>query len=344
MKRIVSKDLPQANNLTSVLKTVIAVGNGARTDIEIANRIPEIMGDARQGRYYRNATEMLGFIKNYQNKSIISDKGRELLKNPVISNPIFISSILNLNIYQFLIPFLDLHHDGCTMEQITSYMQTIADKNIGRTMIPRRISTIITWLRKLGFVNKKNSKLILVNNFNDDLPSFVLKDITQPLLPKTGLLTEYEDIESRFANSLSQITYLKNQKKLERSINAHNYLVNLVAKRLRNINAIPKSNELIDLAVRLDNDYIFEMKSTNEKNVRSQVRKGMSQLYEYRYLQNLHDANLVLVIEKPLGIQNSWMTDFLEGDRDIYLVWDGNGKLFSSDTTCKKLPFLYINN
>ena len=45
MKRITSSDLPQADRLESILITVIAVGDGARTDIEIANRVPGIEGD-----------------------------------------------------------------------------------------------------------------------------------------------------------------------------------------------------------------------------------------------------------------------------------------------------------
>src|SRR4030066_55983 len=100
MRRITSRDLPQADRLESVLLTVLAVGNGARTDIEIANQIPSIEDDDRQGRYYRNAAEILGFILNESNNSTLTQAGRELLRNPVLSNPVFIASVLNLKVYQ----------------------------------------------------------------------------------------------------------------------------------------------------------------------------------------------------------------------------------------------------
>ena len=119
-------------------------------------------------------------------------------------------------------------------------------------------------------------------------------------------------------------------------------LVNLVAQRIRENGGVPKSNQLIDLAVRLDREYIFEMKSTDNDNIRAQVRKGMSQLYEYRYLQNLPEANLILVLEKPLEANNSWMLEYLEIDRGINLVWDGNNELFGSEKTRTDLKFLRL--
>ena len=51
--RIQSNDLPQADRIESVIAATVAVSRGARTDIEIANQIPRLEGDDRQGRYYR---------------------------------------------------------------------------------------------------------------------------------------------------------------------------------------------------------------------------------------------------------------------------------------------------
>ncbi len=67
----------------------------------------------------------------------------------------------------------------------------------------------------------------------------------------------------------------------------------------------------------------------------------MHNLYEYRYLQNLPDANLVMVIERELPEQIRWMQDYLENDRGIYLVWDGNDQLYASDKTRNELAFLW---
>ena len=53
-------------------------------------------------------------------------------------------------------------------------------------------------------------------------------------------------------------------------------------------------------------DYLFEMKSTTEDNPHAQIRRGLTQLYEYRYVQNVKEAKLVLVIENPLPRENGW--------------------------------------
>ncbi|MDD3773160.1 MAG: hypothetical protein PHC38_10965 [Weeksellaceae bacterium] len=344
MRRINSSDLPQADRVESVLLTVLAVAHGARTDLEIANKVPGIQGDDRQGRYYRKAAEMLGFIENHKNNSTLTTKGNSLVQNPTISNSLFISSVLNLEIYQKLLPYLELHPAGRTRKQIIDYLQLIAEPSMGSSMIPRRISTILAWPRSLGFLNLSESGYFKIqNNFNNEVPFFKIHDYTQPLLPATGELNEYEEIEKRVSNAINEILVFKDQAKLERASNSHVTLVNLIARRIREIGGIPKSNQLIDLAVRLDQDYIFEMKSTNNKNSRSQIRKGISQLYEYRYLQNKPQAKLILVIENPLNIDQSWMLDYLEMDRNINLVWDGNNKLFGTEKTKKDLPFLNLS-
>jgi len=83
------------------------------------------------------------------------------------------------------------------------------------------------------------------------------------------------------------------------------------------------------------------MKSTVATNVRAQVRRGMSQLYEYRYLQNVPDAQLVLVIEQPLNRELAWMSDYLVKDRGILLAWDGDRKhLHCSESQKEALHFL----
>jgi hypothetical protein len=87
--------------------------------------------------------------------------------------------------------------------------------------------------------------------------------------------------------------------------------------------------------------FIFEIKSTNERNIRSQVRAGLSQLYEYRYLQRVPGARLVLVLERPLMSELSWMQEYLEIERGVNLVWDGEDELFASPKTRGQLRFLW---
>lgn len=115
----------------------------------------------------------------------------------------------------------------------------------------------------------------------------------------------------------------------------------MMAERLRGLGAVPKANRLIDLSAQVnDSIFLFEMKSTTEENARSQVRRGLSQLYEYRFMQDIPKAKLVLVIEKPLPSKLQWLGEYLQKDRNIYLVWDGDDEFYSSKDIAKELPFL----
>lgn len=86
----------------------------------------------------------------------------------------------------------------------------------------------------------------------------------------------------------------------ERANESHQMLTDLVAAKIRKAGAIPKRNRFVDLSALLRDDlYLFEMKSTTGGNVHSQIRRAVSQLYEYRYLQQVPTAKLVVVIENP---------------------------------------------
>lgn len=340
--RIQSNDLPQADRIESVVAATFAIANGAKTDVEIANQVPGIVGDDRQGRYYRRAAEILGYITNARNNATVTPKGQLIANNPTITNPLVIESVLNLNLYQKLLPFFELHPEGITRQQIIDYLQLISVVDIGPTMIPRRISTILSWIRTLGIIEQVGERYRIASAIFANIPVINLIDIEQPVLPASGGLQEYETVEQRISNAREIITIYKNQAKLDRANNSHIELVNLVAERIRVAGGIPKSNQFIDLATTLEQDYIFEMKSTTEGNVKAQVRKGISQLYEYRYLENKPNANLILVVERPLTGVNSWMIDYVENDRNIHLVWDGDANLYGTEHTKNELPFLNL--
>jgi hypothetical protein len=340
--RIQSKDLPQADRIESVVLATVAIANRATTDIEIANQVPGIEGDDRQGRYYRRAAEILGFVTNNRNNAQITPKGQQVANNPVLTNPTLLASVINLNLYQKLLPYIELNPQGLTRQEIIDYLQSIAVANIGPSMIPRRISTIIAWIRSLGIIEQVSDRYRIANAIIPSMPVIDMNDIQQPILPTTGALQEYQTVEQRISNANEIITVYKNQARLERATNAHRILVNLVADRMRSGGAIPKANQFIDLAATLEQDFIFEMKSTTAGNVNAQIRKGISQLYEYRYLENKPDANLILVVENPLTHNESWMLDYMETDRNIHLVWDGDGNLYGSQNTRDQLGFLNL--
>lgn len=102
----------------------------------------------------------------------------------------------------------------------------------------------------------------------------------------------------------------------------HRLIVKLIADKLRARDYVPESNIFIDLCCEKPEKILFEIKSCNLSNQLSQVRKGISQLYEYRYRHDkLHNAKLVLALENAPFADMSWITDYLVQDRSISMCW-----------------------
>ncbi len=119
--------------------------------------------------------------------------------------------------------------------------------------------------------------------------------------------------------------------KLQRRNLLHKELVDKMDAWLRSIGASPKENEHVDLFAKIPDDgsFIFEMKSGGD-SLLDQIRKGLSQLYEYRYryraVINDEHISLCLVLPgKPISIP--WVTEYLCDDREIGICWfDDAGK------------------
>ncbi len=113
----------------------------------------------------------------------------------------------------------------------------------------------------------------------------------------------------------------------ERANDSHQMLTDLVAAKLRKAGSIPKNNKYVDLsAVWGDDLYLFEMKSTTDQNIHSQIRRAISQLYEYRYLQQVPSAKLVIVVENPPPREKKWIVDYVTQGRKVLITWDGDRK------------------
>jgi hypothetical protein len=341
--KIPSDEIPQADVIEDVIKTVICIAKGGETFQDIAKAIGKV---ERQGRYYRKAAEIVGFVATpTRNHSVLTPLGKQLVKsNPTLTNPLFLQGVLSARIFQRIIPFLELYKtDGVTREEIVDFIISVADIS-GDSTAPRRFSSVVSWLDTLRIIEKKNESYFLSTTLiNKKIPLLQFTEIDEPILPRSSNLNEYKTVEMRTAKAHDTIISYRDLAATERADNAHRKLVNLVATRVKATGAIPRYNQLIDLATRhQDDDYIFEMKSLTETNVKSQVRNGLSQLFEYRYLQNLPDAKLILVVETPLPSKTKWMVDYMEEDRDVLLVWDGDDQLYGTNETREKLAFLNL--
>ncbi len=337
--KIPSEDVIQADTPDRVMATIDAVAHGAHDDKTIAAAIGDL--DPRQGRYYRRAAEVLGFMVREEGSSVLTTAGKEFASaQPPIKKGLFVRAVLGNPLFQRLFAYLESNGNaGATRADVMKFLTDVADLG-AESMVKRRVSSYMGWLEKLALAKTVGNRLVF-----DKLPLAVplvrYEADDEPIFPNRYDLKEYQEHAQRVASKKEAIEYYVDRAKRERASNSHETLVDLMAERLRQCGAVPKANRYVDLSARLDEDvYLFEMKSTTEDNPHSQIRRGLSQLYEYRYIQNVKEAKLVLVIENPLPKENRWMEDYLVKDRGVLLVWDGDGKFHCPPSIREQLGFL----
>jgi hypothetical protein len=338
--KIPSEDILQADSPERVMATVAAIGNGARTDKEIAVAIGNL--DARQGRYYRRAAEILGFIRrDAGNFSVLTELGSGFVDGSTHQrNELFVRAVLGNSVIQRLVPFVEsCGAAGASRTQLENFLGSVASLGTA-SMVKRRVSSYVGWLRHFGLTAGHGNRLVLAS-LPDASPILRFQSDVEPISPQNFELREYEEQRRRVVAAGEAVAYFINQAAHERAAASHEALVNLMARRLRTHGAVPKANRYVDLSARWAGvDYLFEMKSTTEANPHSQIRRGISQLYEYRYIQNIPAAKLVLVVENSLPRKLSWLQNYLVKDRDVLLVWDGNGSFSCPTEIAPALPFL----
>lgn len=337
--KIPTNEIPQADRLEVVEKAVRAVAQGAKTYQQIADALDYT---PRQGSYYRLAGQILGFIaKAGPNVSKITSKGEAYLSAKGISKKqILTIAILQAHVFQRVIPFLESKlPKGATRTEIESFINYVTKTT--SKMAHRRTITMLSWLQTIDMIVLKRKRYVL-KPLPKSIPFIEYVYDEEPLLPTQFELREYKWAASRFSSASRFISYEIRKAQRDRANIVHNHLTNLVSTKIRQAGGIPRSNRLIDLAAKINrNTFLFEMKSTTQRNLNAQVRKGVSQLYEYRYLQGIPTAKLVLVIENPLTRALEWIADYLTKDRQIFLVWDGdNNKLHFPNVVRNELSFL----
>jgi hypothetical protein len=325
--KIPSELIPQADLLLDVAKVAECVARGAKTYQDIANGIGKV---ERQGRYYRKAAEIIGFTRSIgSNNSELTQLGAQwVAAQEPNKTAILISAVLSTHICQRIIPYLESHSGGVSRSQLLHFLNEVADLG-GGSMAPRRVSTIIHWLTECNIIVEHGANLKL-QKLPDTIPFLdYSNNDAEPILPTGWGLNDYIEHGRTLKKRSGITTVFVDQAKMERANASHQDLVKLVATRVKAAGSVPKSGKLIDLAACHNKEnYIFEMKSLSGVNARSQIRQGISQLYEYRYLEQVKDAKLVLVVQTALSGDDSWMTDYVLEDRNINILWDGDGNLY----------------
>lgn len=118
-----------------------------------------------------------------------------------------------------------------------------------------------------------------------------------------------------------EITRIRRQK----SNLTHKLVLQQLEEYLEKMGCEPVESEHIDLFVQIPKNgkFLFEVKSITNSNLLSQTRKGISQLYEYRfrYQDEIgYGVHLCLVFpHEPIGID--WLTEYVCEDREIGIIW-----------------------
>lgn len=322
--RLPTREVPQADTFQFVLRTVDLVAQ----DISKFQGIAANLGvDERQGRYYRLAAEILGFIRQVprRNHAVLTDAGKRFVAGtPAQRTEMAAAAVLHARIMQRIISFLEIKGSrGASRKEIEQFITSVTRTTPG--MVRRRFSTIISWLTDIGVLKEKDGRYVLDNQLPEEITTVEYEAEDEPLSPQKPDLKTYQNVSRRAKEASGYLSVIVNEAARERANDAHRMLTDLVARKIKAAGAIPKYNRYIDMSTVLDGTpYLFEMKSTRDTNAHDQVRRAVSQLYEYRYLQDVPEAKLVVVIENPLPAEKTWLLDYVVKDRQMLIAWDGD--------------------
>jgi len=197
----------------------------------------------------------------------------------------------------------------------------------------------------LGLLNLDPMEIIafkaerLSDEGSDSLPIYEAITAGRPFDP-TGIRI-WDRAAQPKVSTLTRKEILANPALLERAHSQHHLLQRLAADICDADGLIVHDTILIDILARgVDKNIIFEMKSCSVTSLRSQVRRGVSQLLEYAFLyrREVKAPQLCLVIErKPQGA-NKWLIEYVES-LGIALLWKDEriDKLSCSKATQQKL-------
>jgi len=157
-------DIPQANDLTKVGLTVVAVNDGASTFQEIAHAIGFV---DRQARYYRKAAEILGLIDQVgRNKSTLTETGKIFVESVRQSKDVLKSIKPHLMTIPLLREVYERVSRSITVDEddILECLIELSNVKKSNVTIVRRLSTFVSWLKQVGLLEEaeegKSYKLI----------------------------------------------------------------------------------------------------------------------------------------------------------------------------------------
>lgn len=155
------RNIPQADDLSLVHSTIVNVtANKAHTDKEIAEIALGGYSD-RQGRYYRHAAELLGFIKNHDNYAKPTQKGINFYALQYQDQCNELSrSVFELDVTTYLLRNLK-KGEYTSPENITEVLVRFNKDEMEKDTHRRRTRTMISWLVAVGAGRAQGSGICL---------------------------------------------------------------------------------------------------------------------------------------------------------------------------------------
>jgi len=313
---VTTADFPQADRLEQVGQVAIAIAKGNRADEEIEAFIG-LDSAGRQGRYYRLAAEVLGLISNQYNHAILTPLGNEFAS---LSNRAARMDFLGRCLVEtpvFLEALRYIHQHKPTDDQLKKWFCLFYPG--AKTTANRRFHTFISYLRDAGLLQSSASK-----NRLQKYAGSVVKQSAPSTQGLTGRRLKKSPSSPPSTGTQGSIRVDVDAQKRERANQTHWRLVDAKSSFLDGRKFEPFANEHIDLYANDRGDVIlYEMKSVAPEgvNLLSQIRKAVSQLYEYRYIYEEPNARLCIVTNHGIAKKDEWLLDYLAKDRAIAYEW-----------------------
>ena len=329
-----SSEFPQADRLTQVGLVADAIAKGNHTDDAIERYIGLDSG-GRQGRYYRQAAVVLGLIANHHNYSVLTAAGQEyaaiateparldFLAQRLVDTPVFHSAL------QYILKY------SPNKIQLRAWFRSFYPGAGGTA--DRRFSTFMRYLRDARLVDDAAGVYVLSKYIGSVLKTSGGKPHASSGIP-LSLPTPSSAPSGKTGGGIIQVDV--DLQKLERANAIHWKLVDGKSLFVSALGATPHDNVHIDLFAEKGKDLIiYEMKSVNDEstNLLAQVRKAVSQLYEYRFIYAKPNARLCIVTNQGISKANKWLLDYLETDRTIAYEWTDDFKHFQSQSRSKTI-------
>jgi hypothetical protein len=184
----------------------------------------------------------------------------------------------------------------------------------------------IAFLRKrqwLGLLNTSDENLPTISPTlsSDSIP---LEDseikINPAVLPRASDWARRSPITSGKASITATVDLVAR----ERGNKSHYMLEEMLVTLAKSLGCSPKNNQHIDVFFETTAGTVLaEIKSCTDNNFHSQVRKGISQLFEYRFLNRSlfrSEVTMLLLVETTPPKEKMWLVDYLLS-LGIVLAW-----------------------